>query len=155
MKFLILSLMIVSSAQALTIKEGSYESERCFVEVTKTSQGGSYVEIASKANDNTLEREVMVIDDAGDLIDGPGLCTDELTMGRNSRSKISIMTIGSNGAKSTTIKCGGLGFPITLEAKIVTNAKSELVSFIESSATKQLLVKKTRKMDCGKLKMIK
>ncbi len=155
MKFLILSLMIVSSAHALTIKEGSYESERCFVEVTKTSQGGSYVEIASKANDNTLEREVMVIDAAGDLIDGPGLCTDEVTMGRNSRSKISITTIGSNGVKSTTIKCGGLGYPITLEAQIVTNAKSELVSFIESSATKQLLLKKTRKMDCGKLKMIK
>lgn len=155
MKFLILSLMIVTSAQALTIKEGTYESDRCFVEVTKTSQGGSYVEIASKANENTLQRDLMVIDASGDLVDGPGLCTDEVTMGRNSRSKISITTIGSNGVNTTTIKCGGFGFPITLEAKVVTNSKNELVSFNETSATKQLLVKKTRKMDCGKLKLIK
>lgn len=156
MKTLLLSFFITTVASAaIKIAPGTYESDRCFVEVTKTSQGGSYVEIATKANDNSLERDIIVVDAKGDLVDGPGLCSDEVTMGRNWRSQVSILTLGSNGVNTTEIKCGGFGFPITVNAKIITNAKNELTSFTEKSATKQLLFKKERSMDCGKLKLIK
>ena len=153
MKYLFFSLLFATGAQALTIKPGTYESDRCFVEITKTSEKGIYVEIASKQNDNSLQREIIVVDESGKLTDGPGLCFDEVTMG----SSIGVKEVASvsNGNTISTIGCGGAAFPIELSATITTNSAKELIAFSEVSATRQLLFKKKRSMDCGKLKLIK
>lgn len=148
-----LSVLVAGSASALTIKPGSYESPRCFVEVTKTSQGGAYVEIASKAVDNSLQRDIIVIDKKGNLTDGPGLCFDEATLGDKIGVKVS--TAQTPAGLATTLSCGGSADPIETKAVVVTNKANELVGFSEVSATRQVLFKKSRKMDCGKLQLIK
>jgi hypothetical protein len=160
----VLVLLTAQSALALNIAPGSYKSASCFADVHSfkperfkdgsSAPGGTRIVINSTSKLNTLQTEIIVLNESGAVIDGPGLCMDQETMGKNAIVQIIPTGIANDdGSTNVILSCGGFFSNIDMKAKVGLSERNELLSFNEASGIQENVLmigpKTVSRLDCG------
>lgn len=132
--FMLVTASTAHAAAKLTLRDGVFSNGTCTIEIYKQKSGNYYVEYDSKQSPKTtLRGNHFTVTPAGVILDGPGLCSDQQTFGRDALKKIKTKVTESVAGDVLDVSCGGAREKYQLSLLLTVDRNGDLDGYSEYS----------------------